>query len=148
LARLGHLIVRLAAIILGLWIAFLGAALFLGFGLWSEWLAHNPAILSEPDQDRLAILVLGLLATPFLGAAAFAPALALIAMAEIARLRGLVSNLLLGALAALAAAWVAGAPALVPPVSGAALTVLASAGFVGGLFYWLVAGRNAGRWLE
>ena len=35
----------------------------------------------------------------------------------------------------------------VPPVANA-LQLAAAAGIIGGIVYWLVAGRNAGRWRE
>lgn len=74
------------------------------------------------------------------------PALAVVLIGEIARIRSWLyymvgGGLALGLLPLLAKAGVGGGPVPLPPE--ALWQVLATAGFCGGLVYWLIAGRTA-----
>ncbi|MCB1463803.1 MAG: hypothetical protein KDJ90_15605 [Nitratireductor sp.] len=144
----GNLIVRMVPIALGLAFAFLAAGLFFGFGFYSNYL--DPAFEVDPGlrHDGFVVFVTGLIWSPFLAGAALGPALVLIAIAEWQHLRGLVSNVVLGGLAALLAFWIHFDFDPRYGFSDGALVVVLAAGFIGGFCYWLVAGRNAGKWLE
>ena len=144
---IGNLIVRLVAIGLGLVFAYLCCGLFIGMGFYAEMV--RPAIDPPASGGEGVIAILsGLIWSPIVAMAATGPALALIAFAEPLRLRGLFANLVIGAIAALLSFWLATGRALEPNISQGALAVLLATGFVGGFAYWLVAGRNAGRWLD
>ena len=145
---LGHLIVRLVPIVTGLVLAFVGAGVFLGFGFYSEMI--DPVF--QPDAGTPAsgviVFLLAVLWSPFIAAAAIGPAAVLIVLAEWLRLRGLVSNVVLGGLAALLAFWIHFDLAPGMKLSDGTLVVVAATGFIAGFFYWLVAGRSAGKWLD
>lgn len=55
---------------------------------------------------------------------------------------------MLGGLAALLSFWFRVDFSAQASISDGTLVVLLATGFIGGFFYWLVAGRNAGKWLE
>lgn len=147
----GDLIVRSIAILFGLLLAFPAAALFLVGGVHGGWFVdvfsgYEPTAPVAEDLAFVTILIVAGMVAWKMAVTAGLPALAAIAIAEWARLRGLVTNLLLGAAVSAAGAWIwtQGAG---PFLQGDILAV-AAAGFLGGLVYWAVAGRNAGRWLD
>jgi hypothetical protein len=73
------------------------------------------------------------------------PALLLVIVGEVARIRGAIYYVLGGgaALAVLPLLTRLGQPSTALEVSAAVWQVLATAGFAGGFVYWLLAGRNA-----
>ncbi|MEC9343643.1 MAG: hypothetical protein VYD64_07325 [Pseudomonadota bacterium] len=150
---LGNLIVRAVPVLLGLVLAFVAAGLFLGFGFYAE--VVDPVFDVDPRirHDGVIVLLTGLAWSPFIAAAAMGPALVIIAVAEVLKLRGLVTNTLAGGMVALFVYW-AGHGSADPSgsagrsLSDGALIVLLATGFIGGLVYWLIAGRSAGKWLE
>jgi hypothetical protein len=144
---LGHLIVRLVVVMVGLAIAFIGASLFISIGFYTDVLTPMAADMETTAPGVLA-LALGLVWSPFLATAAFFPALVAVFFAEWLRLRGLTVNLALGGVVALAATWLHTDLALNQSATTGPLVVVLATGFVAGLCYWLVAGRNAGKWLE
>jgi len=82
---------------------------------------------------------------------AFYPALVAVALSEGLKLRGIVFHLVAGVLTGVAAGLplrdlIAGIAPAAPELR--ALQLFAAAGAAGGLVYWLIAGRTAGRWLE
>ena len=92
-------------------------------------------------------------ATSFVGAVAILPAAIVIALSEVARMRSFIYYGVGGALVALASYYGSDISVQlenttdVTPVANA-LQLAAAAGILGGLAYWLIAGRNAGRWRE
>ena len=92
-------------------------------------------------------------ATSYIGATAFVPALLLILLAEIARMRSILYYGVAGAIVGLASYYGSDVEFRlenttdVTPV-GHPLQLAAAAGIIGGLAYWLFAGRNAGNWRE
>jgi hypothetical protein len=87
------------------------------------------------------LFIVSAIASPFVGAIAFIPALIVIIPAEAFGWRSLTLHLLVGA--------GIGFAALVADIGGPSdvqtdLTVGGGAGAVGGLVYWLIAGRRAG----
>ncbi|MEQ8308651.1 MAG: hypothetical protein RIA09_19120 [Hoeflea sp.] len=112
-----------------------------------------PADFGRIDELELTVtLVVGILGVSALFARAILlPALAAIAVFEFLRLRDWLSHALASAVLALA---VAGLPML--SGNGAAnraqdpawmAAIVAACAIVGGTVYWLISGRNAGRWL-
>ena len=92
-------------------------------------------------------------ATSYIGATAFVPALLLILLAEIARMRSLLYYGVAGAVVGLASYFGSDIELRLENTTdvtpaGHPLQLAAAAGIVGGLAYWLFAGRNAGKWRE
>jgi hypothetical protein len=98
----------------------------------------------EPAGDFVAkLLLVGLIGSMFVGAVVAIPALVMIVMAEAFSWRSLILHLLVGAGIGFVAflAGIGGEP----PVAGQELQLGAAAGATGGLVYWMIAGRRAGR---
>lgn len=112
----------------------------------------SPADLADADVVRLTEAALVLLSSAlgvFVGA--FWPAMLAVAVTEAYRLRGPVQHIAAGALVGLVEALPTDAilrAGPVPPVDGTLVQVALASGAVGGLVYWAIAGRTAGRWLE
>ena len=94
-------------------------------------------------------------ATGLTGAVGFLPLLILIVLAEAYKVRSLLAYAAVGAVLFIGAYYGSGAPGAYeesidhppPPISREG-QIAAAAGAVFGLAYWLIAGRNAGRWRE
>ena len=135
---------RFAAITAGFVCAAFAASLFanvLLLGL-SGWRETAPAILDGPIYFTVPFLA------AFFGYHAFGPAFVAILIAEYLALRDWLYHALAGAAATIAALVLAWQRDL--PGAGNALPILSmvACGMVGGLAYWLVAGRSAGEWLH
>ena len=150
---LGNLIVRLLTIAFGLFLAFAAAGVFVSFGMFGGFFEEillgfedlsDGQFRSGDGLTAMLVVLAGFLTSPFLMGAALLPAAIAIAIAELMRWRGMTINLVMGGLVAL----FAGLTASHQPVGEGTLVVLLATGFVGGFFYWLVAGRGSGRWLE
>lgn len=140
---------RVIVIVFALIVASMVAGIALAIGIVApEW----PWFDSDP-VERVKFFVVSFFATSFIGATAFVPAVLLIVAAEIMRLRSLLYCAAAGAVVGLASYFGSNvelrlenttdvSPAFHP------LQLAAAAGIVGGLAYWLLAGRNAGRWRE
>lgn len=153
---IGNLIVRLIAILFALLLAYLAAGMFLAVGMFLGWFrylfaaftAESGGVVEASDVlAAIATFAVALFSSFTIAIAATAPALLAIAIAEAMRWRSLAINLLLGGGVALATDFITTTPDSTPLSQGAAL-VLLSTGFIAGFVYWLVAGRNAGRWLD
>jgi hypothetical protein len=82
----------------------------------------------------------------FISAVAMLPAMIVVGIAEAFRLRSFLFYAACGALGMLWLYYGMGfAPAAGPPVARE-FEIVAAAGIAAGLVYWLIAGRNAGRW--
>jgi hypothetical protein len=147
MAIVGHFIVRFVWILIALAVAFLAAGLFLGVGYYGE-LVKAEALPPEFGENGIFALAAGLILTPFIAVSALAPALLLVAIAEVARLRGILVNLALGAGAAVIVFSLQAGTARLMDLGEGAMAVVLSAGFIAGAAYWLIAGRSAGAWLE
>lgn len=143
------LIGRILAIFVGFLVAILAAGITLGIGI----VAPDWAGVDSDPFERVTFFVVSFFATSFVGAVAFVPALIVIIFAEIARMRSFIYYGVGGALVALVSYYGSDISLRlenttdVPPVANA-LQLVAAAGIIGGLAYWLVAGRTAGRWRE
>ena len=142
------LVGRIIVIIFGLLVAVLVAGITLAIGIvLPEWAAMD----SDPIE-RVIFFFVAFFATSYVGAVAILPA-ALIAISEAARMRSFIYYGIGGALVALASYYGSDISFQlenttdVTPVANA-LQLAAAAGILGGLAYWLIAGRNAGRWRE
>ena len=140
------LIGRIFAIFIALLIAFLVAGITLAIGI----VAPDWAGVDSDPFERVTFFVVSFFATSFVGAVAFVPAIVVIAIAEIARMRSFIYYGIGGAVVALVSYYGSDISLRlenttdVPPVANA-LQLAAAAGIIGGLAYWLIAGRNAGR---
>jgi hypothetical protein len=139
----GRIIVILVALVL----AIMAAGITLAIGIIApDW----TGIDSDP-VERLSFFIVSFFATSFVGAVAILPAMLLIVISEAARLRSFLFYGVGGALVGLASYYGSDISVRlenttdVPPVANA-LQLAAAAGIIGGLVYWLIAGRNAGRW--
>jgi phosphotransferase system glucose/maltose/N-acetylglucosamine-specific IIC component len=141
----GRIIVILVALIL----AIMAAGITLAIGI----IAPDWAGIDSDPVERLSFFIVSFFATSFVGAVAILPAAVLIVISEAARLRSFLFYGVGGALVGLASYYGSDISVRlenttdVPPVANA-LQLAAAAGIIGGLVYWLVAGRNAGRWHE
>jgi len=143
--QLLRLFVRLVVIVLAFCAAMVMASIA-DFYL-SGWMKTEAAgkLTQGALTPELTIAVLGY--AGLLGRYFLLPAGLLIGLGEIAKLRGWLTHALVGAGLAGAGMLVYGLAQsstldAVPRLAGAI-----AAGIVAGLTYWLVAGRNAGRWL-
>jgi hypothetical protein len=145
MSLLGRIIVIVFALVVA--IIFAGITLAIGI-LLPEWQAMD----SDPIE-RVTFFFAAFFATSYVGAVAFLPALLAIVIAEAARWRSFLYYGVGGALVGLASYYGSDISVRlenttdVTPV-GNALQLAAAAGIIGGLVYWLIAGRNAGRWRE
>ena len=145
---LGHLITRLVSVAFGFAVATLAASMFLSLGTVHDILAPALGEITGQEADRGWLSGLfGLITWPWVSTAALLPASVAIAMAELMRWRGLTINLVIGGLVGLFAGWTVLATDDPHRLAEGTILVLASAGFVGGFTYWLLAGKRAGDWL-
>jgi len=141
----GRIIMILCALIL----AIMAAGITLAIGI----VAPDWAGIDSDPVERLSFFMVSFFATSFVGAVAIMPAALLIVISEAARLRSFLFYGVGGALVGLASYYGSDISVRlenttdVPPVANA-LQLAAAAGIIGGLVYWVVAGRNAGRWRE
>ncbi len=145
---LGHLIVRLVSVIFALLMGILAATMFLSLGIVRDVVDPAMQFHFDTGADGFLVPLFGLIASPFVAAAVMAPALLVIAFAELMRWRGMITNLILGGIVAVFVGWQQFLLDVNPPLSDGTLIVLLAAGFVGGFVYWIIAGRSAGNWLE
>jgi hypothetical protein len=140
---------RIIVIIFGLLIAVIVAGITLALGIvLPEWAAMD----SDP-VERVIFFFVAFFATSLVIVYALLPAAVVISILEALRMRSFVYYGVGGALVALASYYGSDISVQlenttdVPPVANA-LQLAAAAGILGGLAYWLIAGRNAGRWRE
>ena len=138
----GKLLAQLLKICLGFILAVLACGLFLAWGFFRA---------GHPNEDPVAFAAMvgtGLVGASVVGATALLPAGLMIALAEAARLRGIIFHVAAaGAVAFLL--WTLGGPEAAaeggPDLRPGSAVALA-AGFLAGAVYWLVAGRTSGCW--
>jgi H+/Cl- antiporter ClcA len=140
---------RIIVIAFALIVSMLAAGVVLAIGI----LAPDWAWLDSDPIERVTFFAVSFLATSFVGASALVPALLLIVVGEAARLRGFVYYAAAGAAVGLASYFGSNVELRLQDTTDVTpvfhpLQLAAAAGIVGGLVYWLLAGRNAGRWNE
>jgi len=140
---------RIIVIAFGLIVAILIAGIVLAIGIIApDW----PWLDSDP-VERVQFFVVSFFATSFVGASALVPALLFIAIAEAARLRSLLYYAAAGAVVGAASYFGSNVELRLENTTDVSpvfhpMQLAAAAGIIGGLAYWLLAGRNAGRWRE
>jgi hypothetical protein len=140
---------RVLAVAAGFVLAMIAGLITLFF-LGARWAAGEASAFTPDNADEISQALnqgLGVIAF-FINVApvlTLLPAIAAVAIGEVARVRSLLYYLIAGGLAA----------ALMPLIatqqeatgsstySAAYFSIIATAGFAGGLMYWLIAGRNA-----
>jgi len=134
----GKFLLQLLKIVCGFTFALIACGLFLAWGFFQA---------SHPNENPIAFGAMvgtGLVSASVVGATALVPAGILIAIAELARLRGIVFHLAAsGGIAFLL--WTIGSGAENADIRPGSVVALA-AGFLAGLVYWAVAGRTSGCW--
>ncbi len=142
----GAYLVRFAAMVAGFVAAVFAAAAFLVF------LAVGPLGWESEELPYVitgSLLVSVPMVAAFAGHLAFLPALPFMLLAEFLSLRDWLFHAIGGAVVAAATLvllWRDGR--LEPMGETGMLAAIVAAGVVGGLAYWLIAGRRAGRWLD
>ena len=140
---------RIIVIFFALFFAIIAAGITLAVGI----VAPDWAGVDSDPFERVSFFIVSFFATSFVGAVALLPALVVILIAEAARLRNFLYYGVGGALVGLASYFGSDISVRlenttdVTPV-GNTLQLAAAAGIIGGLVYWVVAGRNAGRWRD
>ena len=140
---------RIFVILFSLIVSMIVAGIVLAIGIIApDW----PWLDSDP-VERVMFFTVSFFATSFVGASAFVPALLLIVVAEVARLRSLLYYAAAGAVVGLTSYFGSNVELRLENTTDVTpvfhpLQLAAAAGIVGGLAYWLLAGRNAGRWRE
>jgi hypothetical protein len=139
------LLSRIIVIIFALIVASMAAGFALAFGI----IAPDWATMDSDPVERVSFFVVWFFATSFYGVVAMTPAFVLIVLGETLRLRSSIYYGVAGALVGLASYFGSNISVMlenttdVPPVEHA-LPLAAAAGIIGGVVYWLIAGRKAG----
>jgi len=143
MSLLGRIIVIIFAVI----VASMAAGVALAIGI----VAPDWATMDSDPVERVSFFVVSFFATSLVGAVAIAPAFVLIVLGEALRIRSFIYYGVAGALVGLASYFGSNISMRlenttdVSPV-GHALQLAAAAGIIGGVAYWLIAGRKAGAW--
>ena len=148
MSLIGRIIVIVFAVIIASMAA--GVAIAIGI-LGPQW--HS---MSGDTVERVFFWGTAFVGATGTGAVSILPIAILVVLAETFKIRSLALNMLGGAAMLLLAYYGAGfAPPSyeesidhAPPIVSHDLEIAAAAGAVFGLVYWLIAGRNAGRWRE
>jgi len=134
-------------------VALIVASMVAGITLAVGIIAPDWPWLDSDPVERVMFFVVSFFATSFIGATAFVPAVLLIVVAEIMRLRRLLYYAAAGAVVGLTSYLGSNVELRLENTTDVSpvfhpLQLAAAAGIIGGLAYWLLAGRNAGRWRE
>ena len=140
---------RIIVIAFALIVASMIAGITLAIGI----VAPDRSWLDSDPIERVMFFTVSFFATSFIGATAFVPAVLLVVVAEVARLRSLLYYAAAGAVVGLASYFGSNVEMRLENTTDVTpvfhpLQLAAAAGIIGGLAYWLLAGRNAGRWRE
>jgi H+/Cl- antiporter ClcA len=133
--------------------ALIVASIIAGIALAIGIIAPDRSWLDSDPIERVMFFTVSFFATSFIGATAFVPAVLLVAVAEIMRLRRVLYYAAAGAVVGLASYFGSNVELRLENTTDVSpvfhpLQLAAAAGIIGGLVYWLLAGRNAGRWRE
>lgn len=141
---------RIIVILFALWLATFAAGLVWTISLLQTlWQA-----LTTQSGERMVFGIAAFLSSGVAAALLYLPMLAVVALTEAFKIRSLLIHALGGVVLTLLASQSIGfdigeesIDAPPPPISKSAQAAVA-AGAAYGLIYWLIAGRNAGRWRE
>jgi len=146
---------RLIVISFGLLLALLAAAMILSYGISSglfvEFFGTETYETIDETEWGYAVLLIatvgiGVVTGLQIAGLALLPIVLSITLMEMMRWTGVVASLILGGLSALFVMFTQ-LPENTTPGEGTLIVTLAM-GFVGGFFYWIIAGRNAGKWQD
>jgi H+/Cl- antiporter ClcA len=131
--------------------ALIFASIVAGIALAIGIIAPDRSWLDADPIERVMFFTMSFFATSFIGATAFVPAVLLVVVAEAMRLRSLLYYAAAGAAVGLASYFGSNVELRLENTTDVSpvfhpLQLAAAAGIIGGLAYWLLAGRNAGRW--
>lgn len=136
-----QLIIQIVRMVIGFTGGLLLAGLFLGFGFFS----------SSPEMHdpfgQIIVVIFSFFFASSIGSVVFFPLLLAIVIAELFKLRSVFYHIgIPGALVALI--WMMGGDTAVDPASPmrAGTLVAVAGGFIGGIVYWMIAGRYSGCW--
>jgi hypothetical protein len=143
---------RIVVIVFALIAASIAVGMAIAIGLLGpQWHAFSGDV-----GERVTFWGVALVGSTFTGAIGLLPVVILIALAETFRIRSLLINAAAGAALLVTGYYGSGLarpgyeesidhpPSPIPRQA----EIAAAAGAIGGLVYWLIAGRNAGRWRE
>ncbi|MBL1405159.1 MAG: hypothetical protein COC17_05335 [Hyphomicrobiales bacterium] len=154
---IGHLIIRLIAIIFGVSLAIFASSIFISFGMFTgmfeQFFTDVEYVLDTNIGDTDPIVALLVIGAGFFSSfkivsLAIIPIFLAISLAEGMRWQGLTINLVMGGVVSLFAGITAIPSATGGLPSDGTLVILLATGFIGGFVYWLIAGRSAGLWLS
>jgi H+/Cl- antiporter ClcA len=140
---------RILVIFFSLIVAMTIAGIVLAIGI----LVPDRSWLDADPVERVMFFTVSFFATSYIGATAFVPAVLLIVVAEVMRLRNLLYYAAAGAVVGLTSFFGSNVELRLENTTDVTpvfhpLQLAAAAGIVGGLAYWLLAGRKAGRGRE
>jgi len=140
---------RILAVVFAFLLSTVVAAVTLFF-LGARWaaeeaVAHTPETADEMSfvvNEWFGVMAFFLTVTPLL---TLLPAIAVVAIGEVARIRSVLFYVLASGVAAALMPLISAPPEIAANASYSAeyFAIIATAGFAGGFVYWLVAGRNA-----
>jgi hypothetical protein len=140
---------RILMVLFALVVAVMAAGVTIATGMFvPDW-----GMMETDPMDRAIFFVVAFFATSFAGMTAFVPALLAVIVAEALNLRSFLYYGTAGGVIGLLGYFGSNISTRledttdITPV-GHSLELVAAAGIVGGLAYWLLAGRNAGRWRQ
>jgi len=143
---------RIIVIVFALIASSLAVGMAIAIGLLGpQWHAFSGDV-----GERVTFWGVAFLGSTFTGAIGLLPLLVLVVIAETFRIRSLLINAAAGAALLVAGYYASGLarPGYEetidhpPPPIPRQAEIAAAAGAMGGLVYWLIAGRNAGRWRD
>jgi H+/Cl- antiporter ClcA len=140
---------RILVIFFSLIVAMTIAGIVLAIGI----LVPDRSWLDADPVERVMFFTVSFFATSYIGATAFVPAVLLIVVAEVMRLRNLLYYAAAGAVVGLTSFFGSNVELRLENTTDVTpvfhpLQLAAAAGIVGGLACWLLAGRKAGRGRE
>src|SRR5581483_3817720 len=147
MSLIGRMFVIFFALIFAIVVA--GFALSVGI-IGPDWFTGG----GESDPvERFQLFVITCFTTCFVGAYSFVPALLLIVLSEAAKFRSFLYYGFAGAAVALVGYYGANIGIQLENTTDITpvrfpLQLAAAAGIIGGIAYWLIAGRNAGKWRD
>jgi hypothetical protein len=140
---------RIVIILFALWLAYMAAGLAFAVGM----IAPDIGVMDYDPVERWFVFGIGFITTSIAVTIAILPTFLLVAVAEGLRLRSFlfygVCGGLIGAMVYFGTdtSMIMENSTDITPIRFS-LQLAAAAGIIGGLVYWLIAGRNAGRWMD
>jgi hypothetical protein len=143
------LIGRIVVILFALWLAYMAAGLAFAAGM----VVPDIGVMDYDPIERWIVFGVGFITTSIAVTIAILPTFLLVAIAEGLRLRSFLFYGVCGGLIGALVYFSTDTTTIMENSTDIApirfsLQLAAAAGILGGLVYWLIAGRNAGRWMD